>query len=82
MDIWNPILDFFFNALESLIMMFPQTTETFQAIPSNAETYIYWVGQIINVPALTTVIAIILAYELAMVTVRASLVIWKLLPFT
>jgi len=78
----DSLLDFLFDQLNSIVLMFPEATETIQAMPEDIASYTYWVGNLINVDSLVVVVTIIVSYELAMIGVRIALFIYRLLPFT
>lgn len=71
------ILGVVFALLEMILRLLPAATPiTWPTMPA----YARWVGQIVDVPALVTVLGIILTYEVAMLVVRFALWTWKRLP--
>jgi len=81
-NIYNSIVDTIFKVLTGIVELFPDMPEAIALLPEDMADYIYWVGNVINVSALTTVIGIFVAYELIMITVRVSLFIWRLTPWS
>ena len=81
-NIYNSIVDTIFNILTSIVELFPDMPEAIALLPEDMSDYISWVGNVINVDALTTVVGIFIAYEVIMITVRLSLFIWRLTPWS
>ena len=70
------------NILESIINIFPDIQENVVMLPEGFGEYVYWIGNIVDVDALAILIMTIVTYEIAMISVRITLFIWRLLPFT
>jgi len=82
MSILEPLTDWVFKLMENILYMFPEASETLQALPADIASHTYWVGHIVNTEALMYVVGTIVVYEVVMITIRVSLFVYRLLPFT
>lgn len=73
----DAILDVVFGVATWLVGLFPDNTLELDL--GSASGYLSWVGEVVNLTALSAALAIIVAGETALVAVRGALFVWRLI---
>ncbi len=72
----DAILDVLFGMATWVVDLFPENTLSLDL--GTASGYLAWVGEVVNLTALSASLAIIVAGETALVAVRGALFVWRL----
>ncbi len=75
--ITDAILDVIFGVVDWMIGLFPANTLDLSGL-AEGQQYLGWVGLMFDMGAIAAAVAVMMTVELALVTVRLSLWVWKL----
>lgn len=72
----DALLDVVFGVATWLVSLFPENTLTISL--GSASGYLGWVGEVVNLSALSAAVAVIVAGETGLFVVRGALFVWRL----
>ena len=75
--ITDAILDVIFGVVDWVIGLFPVNTLDLSGL-AEGQQYLGWVGILFDMTAIAAAVSVMVTVELALVTVRLSLFVWRL----